>query len=69
MKSIKAAEFKDLLETTSVIFDTRSEALYKHNGLPNTKHLSLRISKRVTILIYQKKHLFILSANSGASVD
>ncbi len=41
MKSIKPLEFKKLLEQSANIFDTRSEALYKHNGLANTKHLSL----------------------------
>jgi thiosulfate sulfurtransferase len=41
MKSISPAEFKHLLKTSAIIFDTRSEALYKHNGLSGTKHLSL----------------------------
>jgi rhodanese-related sulfurtransferase len=41
MKSIQPFELKELLEQPSIIFDTRSEALYKHNGFAGTKHLSL----------------------------
>ncbi len=41
MKSIKASEFKLLLDQSAIIYDTRSEALYKHNGLKGTQHLSL----------------------------
>lgn len=41
MKSITVSEFNKLLGKAQTIFDTRSEALFKHNGLPNTQHLSL----------------------------
>jgi rhodanese-related sulfurtransferase len=41
MKSITPETFSELLEQPNHIFDTRSEALYKHNGLAGTKYLSL----------------------------
>jgi rhodanese-related sulfurtransferase len=41
MKSLSPIDFKRLLGQPAIIFDTRSEALYKHNGLANTKHISL----------------------------
>ena len=41
MKSLSPLEFNSILETSASIFDTRSEALYKYNGLSRTNHLSL----------------------------
>jgi rhodanese-related sulfurtransferase len=41
MKSLNPSDFKSLLLQPSHIFDTRSEALYKHDGFAGTHHLSL----------------------------
>ena len=41
MKSIAIAQLENLLETDAIIFDTRSDLLFKHDALKGAKQLTL----------------------------